>query len=186
MIKRLKNLFTKKLEGVSYWKTVDGHRIYSFDGINHIPLIREMAIRLAYDQMALGIKLADLKTAIKLGIEEANKGNLTNVATILSVLDMQTVEYASERIIMKIGSMGILVDDEKPDKMGSEYTKIKEQLIKNDEVKAFFLNSSLRYLTELSNDLNVSSLKEYLSNPLRAKKEKTFLRLLKLSKTDLS
>jgi hypothetical protein len=176
------NLFKRKKaldERIEKALEIDGHTLYVFKSIDHMPKFREMSLRLAFHQQELGVKHSDLQAFVELAKEAFNKGDMMNLGTLINTLALQLDNYASERIMMELGGCGILVDDEPVDRFQGKHNKIKEELLRHHpEVRAFFLNTALNYLHSLIDNFQSLEIKDYLKNPLRIKREATFLRLI--------
>lgn len=178
--KKIKGLFSLP-DGIIYHGTYDGHRVYYFKSIDNLTKFREMAIRLAYHQLELGVKLSDLRALIELGQESVNKGDLAKIGTLFSYLEMQIDNYASERVILQVAGCGVLIDGEPLDDFTNEHEAIKTELLqKHPQLRAFFLTTSLRYLTELGSNLTGKDEQALLNNPARLTRELLFLKLISI------
>lgn len=183
------SIFKKKKElpeGLTLALEIEGHNLYVFDSLDNTPVSREFGTRMAYHQYQLGIRWSDLRAYSKITKEKANAGDLVGVAAMAHALDGYINNYASQRLINELSGHTILVDDEPIEKSTLKHRKIKQELLKNEEVQAFFLNTTLRLLTDLGETLNISKVKESMRElkNQRLIREMNFLSLIQTNLTE--
>lgn len=171
-------------DGVKFWKKIDGHRIYYYENFDFMSMYRELGVRKGFSEFELGIKHSDLIRFIEIQSAQFNDANFTGAAASLDYLKMISNQFVSERITLEIGGWGILVDKENWQEPTSKDIDVKIKLLKNKEVRAFFLTNALRYLSILSVDLNISNIEASLKNPRREMVESLFLTLIQTNLFD--
>lgn len=172
-------------EKLDYWKTIDGHKIYSFKNLDVIPAFRVLAIKVSLEKLGLGIRPSDsvlfterLKTKLAelVSYEDAEDKNRMALSLIelAGHYEYFLKDFLSTRIMLSTGGMGIVIDDEPVDEFSEKYNKIKEDLLeKHSEVQSFFLSSTMKLIKELREDMSDLRIENYLT-PENRFREKLF------------
>lgn len=160
---------------------VDGHRLYKYRSLNHIPVMRETVVRIGYAKMELGVRPTDMQAFVSLQKTALNDGNITEAAQLLGFFETQIGNFASERIALEIGGYAALVDDEPHDEITEQHNALKKELLeKHPAVRLFFLSESSGVVAALNTSITASEMMAQLTDPTRRKREELFLRLIRM------
>ncbi|CAH1002696.1 hypothetical protein LEM8419_03568 [Neolewinella maritima] len=159
---------------------VDGHRLYKYRSINHLPLLRETVVRVGYVKMECGVRPEDSLTFCKMQSDAFNAGNVTEATQLLGFYQRQVQEFGSQRAALEIGGYAVLVDDEQHHETTQDYNELKARLCeKYSTVRLFFLSESVGYVTALNSSIEASLLMGQLTDPTRQQREREFLRSIR-------
>ena len=184
MIKRIKDLFRKKeIPNAEHVMTVKGHKIYVFKHFTDLSTMRAVAVKIFYHQLGLGVQETDYDVFQDMIDECINEGNFSKIGALNQTLRQVRSQYCSPRVIMAIASWGILVDDEPYKQPEKRHQEIKEKLIQDPDVKAFFLNTGLEYLVELSSQADTSKAREYMNSKKAQRIESIYSQMMSLPPT---
>lgn len=159
---------------------VDGHTLYKYKSIGHVPLIRENVVRIGYAKMELGLRPEDLKVYTDMVTDAGNEGSMARILQLTGFLQMQLENFASERIALEVGGYMVLADDEPHDEITDRHNEIKAKLLQYPAVRDFFLSESVGLMLSLNDSINPSLMLGSLKDPTRRKKEEMFLSLMGL------
>lgn len=149
-----------KPQGLKFWKVVKGHRIYYIDDLDNLPMDRFLRLMVNWYEMGLGLKVSDLKGFVEMNRGYINDKNISAIGWMNETLSAKVDEFIDLRVSLALAGNIIFVDNEI--ELSEKHNTIKEMLLNDEEVKAFFLSKVLLLLTKLGELSNASEVLEYL------------------------
>lgn len=173
-----------RIDGLKFEMEYKGHKIYSFQDLDHTPKVREMMMRITFHKMELGIKDSDFEVWMKLLKERFNEGDHVEVGALIANMTSYRNSFNKDRLVLGLGGYSLVIDDE-PLIPNQKYNAIKKEMVKDIKMSAFFLTMGLNQLEALGMKLSSSLKEEYLIQTKdRLNRETLFLKALKLKETD--
>lgn len=179
---------------LQYWKTIDGHKIYSFVSLQAMPQTRHVMVKIGLEKLGLGVRPVDSKAFLKTlrgelekYVVESNSDELDeslrmqNIYHLLSEYEYQLSNFASARLVAEVGGYGIIVDDEPLNELSPAHNKVKEKLLVHPEVYAFFFDNMKAYATKLRSELT-----DYLDQKSFKIKEREEIFLERIGESEFS
>jgi hypothetical protein len=162
-----------------------GHKFYSWKNFDDMPLFREMLIRLQYSKMELGLHPSDTNKFCEMLRKLIEDGNYSDAIALTTYYHSMTKDFINEKLTIELGGFAYLIDDEPLDDVSETHQELKRKLVlENEKLQFFFITKALTLLQKLSKDLDILQVKEYLTNPMRVKREQLFLKLIQSNITN--
>lgn len=162
---KLKDLFKKKRKPDFSYK---GHDFYvcnpNADGkaVNRLSTSRALIYAIALNQLEINLSREDLTKFVTEQESMLRRGDLQNALFMNQMLKTRLQLKTFERGFIDLAKTIILVDDEQ--EPNNFFDSLKEELLKDEVVKGFFLHNAIRlfqFTKELSSD---SEIEDYLKN----------------------
>jgi hypothetical protein len=189
----------KKTESVDdrleFVMKVQGHKLYKFTSLSNMSQFRFIGLKLSLEKMGLGVRPSDSITYNKIqreldadliaAFKENDSATFYNVmeqkSSLRSEYEFQLDSFASRRLMVEIGGIGIIVDDEPIEKFSKKHNKIKEKLLEDDDVLAFFLDNTLSYIAQLRKDITGSLVMQVMEDSSSLARAQVFSRKIGIS-----
>lgn len=170
----------RKDKNLVFWKRINGHDLYHYKDYATIPVHRTLMLRMAFNQMGLGLTVGDIIACSDKINEFIDKGESSKAAFINGHLKLSAESYMGAKVAIGLGGIGVLVDDEPQDEYSEHHADIKRKIIKeSSEAQFFFINKALDFLIQQKDDLtDLSKEVSYQQLVKRIKIEKQFLTLI--------
>ena len=171
----LRDLFKKKRKPDFRYK---GHDFYVCDpnadgkAVNRLSTVRALLHAHCLNQLHINIHNEDLTKFVNEQEAFLRRGDLHQALFMNQMLKTRLQLKTFERGFLDLGKAIILVDDE--EEPNNFFDILKDELLKDEVVKGFFLHNAIRsfpFLRELS---TVTEVEDYLKNPEVVVMESTF------------
>lgn len=140
-----------------------------------MPYLRQMAYYIALLDFNRKASTADM-LAFCDGMKAAlNAKDIAKAGFYAHALEANLILYVSFFPIFDMATTFILLDDEPFEEIPQVFNDKKLALIKNDEIKAFFLSKTLASLQHFNKDLEISQITQYIETQEHKITTETFL-----------
>lgn len=146
-----------------------GHKFYVCDpdagqsSPKRLSTARALKFTLALNQLAVNIAREDLESFQQEQEELLKRGNLQQALYLNKMLGVRLQLKSFERGFIDLAKAVIMVDDEK--EPSTFYDNLKDELLKDEVVKGFFLQQAIHLAKGFSPSLNDTEVEGYFRNP---------------------